>query len=54
MCHSVQYKEGVFCDPHTNMAIPDQKDYDGNIINDKDMIASHHYFVSIYASKRAD
>ena len=54
MCHSVQYKEGIFLDPHTNMAIPDQKDDDGNTIDDKDMIASHHYFVSIDASKRTD
>ena len=35
------------------MAIPDQKHDDGNIINDKDMIASDHYFVSIDASKRS-
>ena len=54
MCHSVQYKEGIILDPRTNMAIPDQKDGDGNIINDGDMTASHHYFVSIDASKRSD
>ena len=36
------------------MAIPDQKDDDDNIIDDKDMIASHHNFVSIDASKRTD
>ena len=54
MCHSVQYREGIFLDPHTNMAISGQKVDDGNIINDKDMIASHHYFVSIDASKRTD
>ena len=54
MCHSVQYKEGIFLDPHTNMAIPDQKDDDDNIIKEEDMIASHHYFVSIDASKRTD
>ena len=54
MCHSIQYKEGIFLDPHTNMAIPDQKDDDGNIIKEEDMIASHHYFVSIDASKRTD
>ena len=52
MCHSVYYKEGIFLDPRTNMAIPDQKDDDGNTINDKDMIALHHYFVSIDVSKR--
>ena len=39
MCHSVQYKERIFLDPRTNMAIRDKKDDDGNIINDKDMIA---------------
>ena len=36
------------------MAIPGQKDDDGNVINDKDMITSHYYFVSIDASKRND
>ena len=51
MCHSVQYKKWIFLDPRTNMAIPDQKDDDDNMINDEDMIASHHYFVSIDASK---
>ena len=30
MCHSIQYKEGIFLDPHTNMALPDQKDDDGH------------------------
>ena len=25
MCHSVQYKEGIFLDVRTNMAISDQK-----------------------------
>ena len=54
MCHSIQYKEGIFLDPHTNMALPDQKDDYGNIIKEEDMIASHHYFVSIDASKRTD
>ena len=54
MCHSVQYKEGMFLDPHTNVAIPDQKDDDGNTIDDEDIIASHHYFVSIDAFKRTD
>ena len=54
MCHSVQYKEGIFLDLHTNKSIPDQKDDDGNIINDKDMITLHHYSVSIHASKRTD
>ena len=52
MCYSVQYKEVIFLDQHTNMAIPDQKDDDCNIIDDKDIIASHHYFVSIDASKK--
>ena len=47
MCHSVQYKEGIFLDPYTHIAILDQRDDDGNIINDEDMKASHHYFVSI-------
>ena len=54
MCHSVQYKEGIFLDPHTNMAIPDQKDDDVNIINDDDMVALYHYFVSKDAIKRTD
>ena len=54
MCHSVQYKEGTFLDPPTNIAIPDQKDDDGKIIKDKDIIALHHYFISIDASKRTD
>ena len=54
MCHSVQYKEGIFLDPHTNMAIPDQKDNDGNVINEKDMITLDNYFVFIDSSKRTD
>ena len=54
MCHSVQYKEGIFLDPHTNMAIPDQKDDDGNIIKEEDMIASHHYYVSLDTNPRTD
>ena len=41
-------------DPRTNMAIPDQKDHVGNISNDKDMIALHHYFISIDTSERID
>ena len=52
--YSVQYKEGMFLDPGPNMAIPDQKDDDSNIINDKNLIASHHYFVSIDAFNRTD
>ena len=36
------------------MAIPYQKDDDGNKINDEDMIASHHCFILIDASKRTD
>ena len=52
MCHLVQFKEGIFLDLRTNMAIPDQKDDDGNIFNDEDMIASHRYFVSLDASKK--
>ena len=36
------------------MAIPDKKGDDGNIIKEEDMIASHHYFISIDASKRTD
>ena len=27
---------------HTNMAIPDQKDDDGNIIEEIDMVVPHH------------
>ena len=52
MCHSILDKEGIFLDPRTNMSIPGQKDDDGNIINNKDMIASHRYFVLIDASKK--
>ena len=54
MCHSVQYKAEIFLDPHTNMAVQDQKDDDGNVIDDENMIASYHYFVSIDASNRTD
>ena len=48
MCHSVQYKEGIFLDPHTNMAIPDQKD------DEEDMIVSYHYCIPLNISKRSD
>ena len=47
-------KKRIFLDPRTNMAIPNQKDDNGNIIKEEDMIASHHYFVSIDAPKRKD
>ena len=54
MYHSLQYKEVILLDPRTSMATPDQTDDDGNIIEEEDMIASHHYFVSIDASKRTE
>ena len=44
----------MFLDPHTNMAIPDEKDDDGNIIKEVYMISSHNNFVSKDASKTTD
>ena len=49
---SVQRKNSL--NPRTNMAVPNQTDDDDNIIKEEDKITSHHYFVSINASKRTN
>ena len=55
MLHTIQYKEGIMLDPHTNLAKEGQHDSDtGQYLTTEEMIASHHYYVSINKKPRKE
>ena len=55
MLHMDQYKKGIMLDSSTNLAIQGQNYSDtGQLLTKEEMIASHHYYVSINKNPRKE